>query len=170
MMQSLLADRFKVQRHTERQTQPTCNLVPVKAGRIGPQLRVHAERESCSAPSTSCHRFRVGSIGVITASAPGRGRIGGRRVTIERIASFLKNPFTGLDRPVRDRTGLNGTFDFTLEWQLFPDGNAALGSAPDDGGPKFIDALREQLGFTLKSATGSVDVLVIDHIEQPSAN
>src|SRR6266571_55059 len=43
MMQSLLADRFKLITHTERQTKPAFNLVLAKAGRTGPQLQAHSE-------------------------------------------------------------------------------------------------------------------------------
>jgi hypothetical protein len=52
MMQSLLADRFKLISHTERQTTPVFNLVLAKAGKTGPQLRPHSQNESCSAPSS----------------------------------------------------------------------------------------------------------------------
>ena len=80
------------------------------------------------------------------------------------------NPFTGVDRPVFDRTGLTGTFDLSLQWSLAPDPAQAPDSQPADIGPTFLEALQEQLGLKLKSATGLVDVLVIDRIEHPSEN
>jgi uncharacterized protein (TIGR03435 family) len=87
-----------------------------------------------------------------------------------RIAGFLTNPFTGVDRPVLDRTGLTGTFDFSLEWSLAPDSAQPLGSPLEDPGPTFLEALRQQLGLKLKSTKGPVDVLVIDHVEHPTAD
>ena len=87
-----------------------------------------------------------------------------------RIAGFLKNPFTGVDRPVVDRTGLTGTFDFSLEWSPEPDAARPPGSQSEDTGPAFLEALQEQLGLKLNPTTGPVDVLVIDHVEGPSAN
>jgi uncharacterized protein (TIGR03435 family) len=191
MMQSLLADRLKLITHTEKQTKPVFNLVLAKAGKTGPQLQAHSENGSYSTASTPqpptaapsdtppapSSKFSLqlppipcGSIGPIPASAPGRGRIVGRDVTIGRIAGFLTNPFTGMDRPIVDRTGLTGTFNFILEWSLAPDSAQPLGPQPDDTGPTFFEALQEQLGLKLKSTTGPVDVLVlvIDHVEQPS--
>jgi uncharacterized protein (TIGR03435 family) len=191
MMQSLLADRFKVTMHMETQKKQVFDLVLAKAGRLGPQLRVHSADESCasasslqtpgvaqpaelSAPSSTSGLqlppIPCGSIGQIPASAPGRGRIGGRSVTVGRIAGFLTNPYTGVDRPVFDRSGLDGTLDFSLEWSLEPDSSQPPGAQLKDTGPTFLEALQEQLGFRLKSTTGPIEVLVIDHVERPSPN
>jgi uncharacterized protein (TIGR03435 family) len=89
-------------------------------------------------------------------------------VTIERIAGFLTNPFTGVDRPVLDRTGLTGTFDFSLEWSSEP----ATGGTPEAqaSGPSFFEALRSQLGLRLVAATALTDVLIIDHVGRPDEN
>ena len=178
MMQSLLADRFRLTRHTERRTIPVFNLMLSKAGTIGPKLQAHAADGSCAAtpsaasstPGLQLPPIPCGSIGPVPASAPGRGRLVGRAVTIGRIAEFLMNPFTGVDRPVFDRTGLTGTFDLSLEWSLEPDSAQPLGPPPESTGPTFLRALQEQLGLKLTSTTGPVDVLVIDHVEHPSPN
>jgi uncharacterized protein (TIGR03435 family) len=61
-----------------------------------------------------------------------------------------------------DPTGLTGRFDFTLEWT--PD------STPDPSGPSFQQAVREQLGLKLESQKGSVEVIVVDHVEHLSDN
>ena len=52
MMQSLLADRFRLITHIEKQTKPVFHLVMAKAGKTGPQLQAHSENESCSTAST----------------------------------------------------------------------------------------------------------------------
>jgi uncharacterized protein (TIGR03435 family) len=64
-------------------------------------------------------------------------------------------------RPVVDQTGLKGAFDFTLKWT--PDQSAA-------DGPYFFTAIHEQLGLMLVPSKAPVEVIVIDRIEQPSAN
>lgn len=136
-MRSLLTDRFRLRVHSEKRTKPSFNLVLVSAGKIGPQLRRSTDDDECvrfpvgrsvgalptSRPTEPTSKSGLqlpaipcGSIGQISASAPDKGRIGGRKVSIERIAGFPTNPFTGVDRPVLDRTGLSGAFDFSLEW------------------------------------------------------
>jgi len=72
-----------------------------------------------------------------------------------------------LGRPVIDRTGLAGAFDFKLEWT--PDA-AQADAAPVDAGPSLFTALQEQLGLKLESTKAPAEVIVIDHVERPSEN
>ena len=179
MMQSLLADRFKLAIHRETRQLPVFGLVLSKSGKMGPQLQPHPVDSSCSsvpdsptASGTVSGGFPLtcGGIQPMQASVPGRLRIGGRNVTMVLIASSL--PIAIDARPVLDRTGLSGTFDFTLEWT--PEANSPLTPSADfqrdESGPTFLQALQEQLGLKLEAQTGPVDLLVLDHIEQPSAN
>jgi uncharacterized protein (TIGR03435 family) len=89
----------------------------------------------------------------------GRGRLVAKHVTMEMIAAQMAARV--LDRPVLDRTAIAGEFDITLEWT--PDGSS-------DVGPSIFTALQEQLGLKLETQKGFVDVLVVDHVEKPSAN
>lgn len=86
-----------------------------------------------------------------------------------------------LGRQVSDRTGVTGEFEVHLEFT--PDettmGLPGSGGKDDPGGPPLISdparpnlfaALQEQLGLKLAPAKGPVDVLVIDHVERPTAN
>ena len=178
MMRSLLADRFKVTTRMAQQTRPVFNLVLANARRTGPQLLPHPGGGDCppAADGLRLPSIPCGSIGQISASTPDKGRIGGRAVSIGRLAAILMNPFTGVDRPVLDRTGLAGTFDLSIEWSLArdsaqpPDTTQRPASQPDDAGPGFREALQKQLGLKLVSATAPVDVLVIDRIQHPDEN
>ena len=80
-----------------------------------------------------------------------------------------------LDRPVVDRTGLAGRYDFTLTWT--PDGTqfASMGirvppPPADAKAPSLFTAMQEQLGMKFESSRTPVDVMVIDSVEHPSPN
>jgi uncharacterized protein (TIGR03435 family) len=88
--------------------------------------------------------------------------------------SFFANGLSNeVGRSVVDRTGLTGNWDFELtytrERARRPDvGDEAAAPRPD--GPSIFRALQEQLGLKLDSTEGPVRVLVIDRIEQPTAD
>jgi uncharacterized protein (TIGR03435 family) len=78
-------------------------------------------------------------------------------------------------RTLRDETGLDGIYNFTLRWspevENTPDFQGIDNSAASDlSGPSLFTALREQLGLKLESRRAPVDVLVIDSIQKPSEN
>jgi uncharacterized protein (TIGR03435 family) len=83
-----------------------------------------------------------------------------------------------LDRPVIDKTDIKGVFAIHLVFS--PDDFAAPRPPTADDGPPAVvrtpdapgifQAIQEQLGLRLVPSKGPVDVLVIDHIERPSAN
>jgi uncharacterized protein (TIGR03435 family) len=92
---------------------------------------------------------------------------------MELIASSLKGGGSGVDRPVLDRTGLTGKFDFAIEFAPQYDVGGlptGLNFRPDPTGPTFVQAVREQLGLKLEPQVGPAEFLVIDYIETPSAN
>jgi uncharacterized protein (TIGR03435 family) len=75
-------------------------------------------------------------------------------------------------RPVLDDTGLTGIYDFSLKWSS-PEpaksgDNAAITSDAD--APSLFTAVQEQLGLRLVAAKAPMKVVIIDHIETPSAN
>ncbi len=92
------------------------------------------------------------------------------------IAQFSRS--LGLDRPVIDKTGIDGLFDIHLEFALDDTTRAVLPANrpdtiyPDDptGGTSIFTAVQEQLGLKLESAKGPGEFLVIDHVERPSEN
>jgi uncharacterized protein (TIGR03435 family) len=85
------------------------------------------------------------------------------------IAGAMPLPGMGpLDRPVVDRTGLTGNFDFTIEFS--PEDPTPKDAPLDTTGTTPLEALRDQLGLKLESTSGPIDTLIIDHIEEPSPN
>jgi uncharacterized protein (TIGR03435 family) len=174
MVQSLLADRFKLMVHRETRQRPIYVLVLSKAGKIGPHLTPHTDDTKCDAidvkpaPGTVPSRFPCGEVLGAPPSVPGRRGIHAWKVSMATIATTIVGFGTNLDRPVVDQTGLGGTFDFSLEWTPEPSPGADVQA--DVSGPTLSEALNEQLGLKLEPRTGPVDVLVIDHIEEPSPN
>lgn len=137
MLQNLLADRFKLRLHRESKEVAMYALVTAKNG---PKL---AE----SAAGTQ------GSIGM------SQGHLSGKGVPVAALADRLSGPVFQLGRPVVDRTGISGLYDFTLDW------------GSDDSTPSLFTALQEQLGLRLEAQKGSVEVLVVDSMERkPTPN
>jgi uncharacterized protein (TIGR03435 family) len=184
MMQSLLADRFKLTLHSETQQRSVFGLVLDKPGKTGPQLKQHSDDSPPCPAATADAAIPVatatvaggfpavcGSIMFVPSSTPGRIGIGGRDVSMALIASTLSaaGNFVGsLTRPVLDQTGLTGTFDFLL--QFAPELPVGVKFQADDTAPTFLEALKEQLGLKLDPQTGRVEAITIDHVEPPSEN
>jgi uncharacterized protein (TIGR03435 family) len=72
-----------------------------------------------------------------------------------------------LERPVEDKTGVEGNFDFDLHWTPM---DAAKDSGAEDTGPSLFTAVQEQMGLKLQPGKGPVWVVVVDHAEMPSEN
>lgn len=173
MMRALLAERFHLKTHYEDRELPVFALVLRKPGKLGPQLVPHEGQEPCPTEQPAPNASWVvdgklafcNGIFPMQPSVPRRYKFAGRNLTL----GFIMDTFSAgvnLGRPIVDRTGLTGTFDFSLEWA--PDRPTA---EPElDAGPTFEQALRDQFGMQLQPQKGPVKILVIDHVERPSAN
>jgi bla regulator protein BlaR1 len=182
MVQSLLASRFKLAIHFESQNVPAFALTLARTGKIGPTIRPHAEGPPCetSAPQSGqgfssghpvvfpreCNEFGLSRRPDHTFLA------GARDATMELIAASLASLPGGLDRPVVDRTGLAGKYDFRIEWtsDASVPGTSTSEAQPDSQGVGFLEAIKEQLGLRLEPIKAPINVLVIDHVERPSDN
>ncbi len=182
MMQSLLDERFKLQVHWETREAPVFALILEKPGTLGPQLEEHKASDDCSAtafpessskpvaPAQSLSALPIpcGQIAHLPPGAPGANRFGGRNVTLALLGTSMPTQ-TGLltlPRPVVDETGLKGGYDFWMEWTHEDTSEVDNGET----GGTFREALKDQLGLKLKPEKGPVQVLVIDHVERPTAN
>jgi uncharacterized protein (TIGR03435 family) len=179
MLQALLADRFKLTFHRESKELPVYLLV---VGKNGTKLQ-EAKADDTSAPEIKApdgQTLPKGAIQVNTSiSADGMHHFSAPGITINGHAGMLG---AQLGRPVLDRTGLAGKFDVALQWiperrqmQTFSvgssDGQPSVASArPDSNGPSLQAAVQEQLGLKLESGNGSVETIVIDHLEKPYMN
>jgi uncharacterized protein (TIGR03435 family) len=154
MVQSLLADRFKLVAHTETRELPIYALVFAREDRsFGPKMR---------ASSTDCQKEMTAAIARNGPPGPNSPLLCGIRsvpghfeLNAAAIGSFIRNlaPITG--RSVVDKTGLAGGYDAELTWN------------DSEEGPSLYTAIQEQLGLKLDAQRGPVEVLVIDSIERP---
>jgi uncharacterized protein (TIGR03435 family) len=160
MLQSVLAERFRLQTHHEIKDRPVYALVIAKGGSKLKEAQpgeAHPNADKAN-PNGMSH----GS----TIFATGPGQITGEAATMRDLALTLSDRGEqSLGRPVIDKTGLTGKYDFTLQLPPTISGDDAQQSVA-----ALFTAVQEQLGLKLQPATSSTDYLVIDHIERPSAN
>jgi uncharacterized protein (TIGR03435 family) len=193
MLQTLLADRFKLKVHTETREVPIFALMLARDdGRLGPKMK----------PSTDeCPDWKVrqqqqleaiakGGVGALAAMMPKPGEkascmivpqqgtpgvIGmrGTGQSMEIVTLFLTQ-LTG--RPVVDKTGLEGLYDWDIEigFQALMEVYAQLGLPVPPLPPglpesrSIMTMLQEDLGLKLDSQRGPGEVLVIDSAEMPT--
>jgi uncharacterized protein (TIGR03435 family) len=155
MVQALLSERFQLKVHRQTRELPAYALVVAKNG---PKLTEAKNPNS------------------LQLSSRGKGEI-----TFEGVPmSFLATQLTKMtERTVLDRTGLTGSYDFTLSWT--PDekqkktskvkaggGGKAASTTDHANGPSVFTALEKQIGLKLQATKGPVEVLVVDHAEKPT--
>lgn len=92
----------------------------------------------------------------------------GRDVTLHDFAAEIQR--LTLNKPLVDETGITGNFDIDLEFTWEDPNSLGLTELPDDAAPNLLTALSQQLGLKLEVAKAPVNVIVIDHVEPPSAN
>jgi uncharacterized protein (TIGR03435 family) len=143
MMRVLLADRFHLTVHREMRATPAYLLMVDKNGS---KLKV-------SAP---------GAPGILRMN--GGGKITGSGATMEQFTGWFSNA-NGVDRPVLNRTGLAGHYDFTLQWSI-----PRVDGETDPNAPSIFTAMTEQLGLKLDPQKAPVEYVVIDSAEMPGEN
>jgi uncharacterized protein (TIGR03435 family) len=154
MLRSLLKERFQLTFHREPKE---FSIYALELAKGGPKLKPSEEPEQ---PPT------VGP-GVVY---PGRVVLPGHNATVHELASLLQRAI--LDRPVVDRTGLTGRYDFSLEWAPNEtEFGGDVGAAPESAAAlPLFEAIQQQLGLRLEATRGPVDALVIDAAQRPTEN
>jgi bla regulator protein BlaR1 len=187
MLQSLLADRFQLRFHRESREMPVYALAPAHGG-----LKLPLPRDGSCVEETEVQPPGQGPTPAriveqhpdytVYESAP---RCGGVDVPLEAggwhmrggkvpMAEFLRVLSLVLGRTVTDQTGFPGVFDVNLDFRA-DDTIAGMPPPPpgaisaETASPSIFSAV-QQLGLRLESTKGPVEVLVIDHVERPSAN
>jgi uncharacterized protein (TIGR03435 family) len=184
MVQSLLADRFKLAMHHETRQIPVYKLVLSKSGKTGPQLVPYSSDHKCldyvsgdppppRGPDGLLTVPLCGELQGLNTDKPGQIRMMGGRLTMQMFAGIL-SAFPGIDRTVVDQTGLSGAFNVSFDIAIPGRSSAAPnpdGVASDPSlAPSIFTVLQEQLGLKLDPQTAAVDVLVVDHVEEPTPN
>jgi bla regulator protein blaR1 len=174
-MRTLLAERVKLAVHRETRDMDVYALMMAKpGGKPGPNLK--ASTQDCSPQAIQGRR------GGAPPAAPGadapfcglRGTPGRLQLGGFPLSQFANALQGAAGRMVIDRTDLSGNWD--AELTFLPDRQGPPGALPpgveppDPNAPNLFTALQEQLGLKLESTKAPVDVLIIDHVEQPTAD
>jgi uncharacterized protein (TIGR03435 family) len=167
MLQSLLADRFKLTFRRETRQMPVYEL---EAGKDG--LKIEAMKAGSCVPIEQAKPFAPLDIcgGVrrqIIPTPDRRDVIEAVGVPVAKLIKFLSDE-TG--RIVLDKTGFTDVFNFRLEFTSTLASSIVKADASANPGLSIFTAVEEQLGMRLRSTTGPVDVLLIDRLERPSPN
>lgn len=149
MLQALLAERFKLKLHHEAKELPVFDLVVAKNG--AKLRKADGDGES---------KIKQGKTGELSMVV--------EKTSMEQWANRLSN---FVEHPVRDRTGLQGAFDFALDLEPFMKDSPPAPGRGIDLTDAVLAALPAQLGLRLEGHKGTVDTLAVDHAEKvPSGN
>ncbi|HEV3198987.1 MAG TPA: TIGR03435 family protein [Bryobacteraceae bacterium] len=185
MLQNLLAERFHLALHHETRDIQGFELI---AGKNGPRLKVSPEAdpgfqknqsgppppEPASLPKTDANGFpRLDGPGlVMMEGVKGKAVISYLTAKAQPLSALVDILSREFRLPIVDKAGLNGKFDFTLEFAPQPPGALpptpsvdGLSVGTDESGPNLITAVQQQLGLKLNPSKIPLDVLVIDRAD-----
>jgi uncharacterized protein (TIGR03435 family) len=150
-----MADRFQLTFHHEKKELSVYALVVAKGG-----PKITKSDGNPNGPPALLFR--------------GLGKLPARNTTMADFASVMQRAV--LDRPVVDQTGIEGRYDFVLDWTPDETQFASLGGVPPglgdkaDAPPDLFTAIQQQAGLKLEPTKALVDVMVVDKVEKSSAN
>jgi uncharacterized protein (TIGR03435 family) len=157
MLQQLLADRFHLAVHRESKEFPIYTLEIAKGG---PKFTETKPEDLTVSPvyGVMCHlgRMKTGPLEMKGCTTDGLAKA---------LTAYASND---LGRTIVDRTGLTGHYNFTVNWST--DVAPAANTLDAGSGPSIFTAVQEQLGLVLKAGKGSLETIVIDHVEMPTEN
>jgi uncharacterized protein (TIGR03435 family) len=152
-VQKLLIERFKIQLHHEKQEMRAFVLVIAKGGpKLTPgdgNVKGHQSMGFSGAPGQTMYGNGVNA------------SIGDFIGELQRIV---------MNKPIVDETGLTGVYSIHFEFTREEPDALGMTQLPETAAPNLLEALPQQLGLKLEGKKAPVDVIVIDHAEQPGAN
>ena len=157
MLQKLLAERFQLAFHRDKKELSVYALTVAKGG----QKLTPSGRDPNGLPGVG---FR------------GLGKLFASNATMADFAGVMQG--TALDRPIVDQTGIQGRYDFSLNWtpdefqfaRLRNAGPLPPASANSEEAPDLFTAIQQQLGLKLEVTKALADVIAIDRVQKPSEN
>jgi uncharacterized protein (TIGR03435 family) len=175
MLKALLAERFGLVTRNETRELPVYVLVLArKDGALGPQMRKSdldcaALFASVSAGGKMPERLPNGNLPCGISVRAAQGLVVASPASMEQLT---RNLVGGVGRIVVDKTGLQGYYDFTLNFapEAPPQPGAPAGPGADTTAPSLFTAMQEQLGLKLEPGREPIQVLVIDRAERPAAD
>lgn len=171
MLQSLLADRFKLTFHHETREFPIYSLVVAKGG-----SKLHESKPDDADPNASKDPAHHPGNGVMRMTfEAGSMVMDGEGASTDALSKQLG---AQMHSTVQNETGLKGNYDFTLKFApedarvVVPDPGSGSANAglSDNSGTSVFSALQDLLGLKLESKKGPQEVLVVDRVEKPSEN
>ena len=170
MLQTLLAERFKLVLHKEQRELPIYALVVAPNG---PKFSVSQSELKCPQERPEDPWFaRFGPSCGVVSGGPTSG-LKGLNIEMTKLVERL-DQFG--DRRIVDQTGIKGRFDFQLPpWNrsaqfIEPPEDGPSRDRVDSGSPSIFTVLQDKLGLRLVATRGATEVFVIDHIEGPTPN
>jgi uncharacterized protein (TIGR03435 family) len=147
LMRKLLAERFGLKAHHEQREMQVYALTVAKSG---PKLEP-SKGDPNGLPRQDAH------------NSAGERRVGFTNTSMKDLTLEL---LIEVDKPVVDRTGLDGRYDFKLAYTKDEANAPTDGSAP----PGLFTAIQEEMGLKLEPVKAPADVLVVDAVQRPTAN
>jgi uncharacterized protein (TIGR03435 family) len=172
----LLADRFKLTFRHETKEVPVFFLM---IARNGPRLRESKPGSGAGFDLPDGTKAPAGMPNLRNTDDNGKRTLTGVEIPISALVEIMTY-HSGDDRPVLDKTGLTGNYDFTVRWVSsvdtapLPPGISLADRLAErrrrDADPDMLAAIEKQLGLKLESGRSPVEFIVIDHVERPSEN
>jgi uncharacterized protein (TIGR03435 family) len=165
MLRRLLQERFSLKAHSDKRQGPAYAVLANRSDRRpGPQLRTPTVDCNGTSDIKEARQRRCGS-GTYVDKEDGAVVVYGADYNVDQILGAISAAHVvRLDKPLINRTELDGRFSFELRF------SREATASPAGSGIAFFTALQQQLGFKVEQVTAPIGVLVIDSVQQPTEN